>query len=137
MHYGKFWNTDPTFFEELLFDLGFKKKDRGSLFQFGIIFSILMLGMLIYEPITFTNMFDSTMLKSVGKYSFGMYLLHMELRQLELRSMFRTNTEFFLAFIFLSYICGVVFYYLVENPLMNLASMLCKKLNSHRLFKLS
>jgi peptidoglycan/LPS O-acetylase OafA/YrhL len=73
--------------------------------------------------------------KKCGLYSFGIYLLHME--SFAAVSYLRNNKfvsqsalEIVILDIFICYIYGIVFYYVIENPAMNIGNYLIKKINN-------
>ena len=129
-NYGKFWADYKIFTDYIFVWLGLKPRRLFSNFDFGSVFSIYLLMMLITGPNSFTNVFaKSAVLLSVGKYSYGMYLYHVKLYSLETFTYVKSVLEYLIFFFTLVYICGVLFYYFVENPLMNLANYVCKKID--------
>jgi peptidoglycan/LPS O-acetylase OafA/YrhL len=74
------------------------------------------------------------LLTSFGKYSFGIYLFHPMCCLINKVIEPKTDIELLLVVIFLSYMCGVVFFYVVENPLINYASKLCKRVSNSAYF---
>jgi peptidoglycan/LPS O-acetylase OafA/YrhL len=80
---------------------------------------------------------ENRFLTSLGKYSFGFYLFHPMCCLVDKVIFPKTNIELLLVVIFLSYICGAVFFYLVENPLINYASFVCKRVSAMAYFQRS
>ena len=89
-------------------------------------FAIILLLMLISAPNKFTDLFaKNKILVSFGKYSFGMYLLHKYVvTQVikRLTGLIFSQLEMMIIMVFSAYLCGVIFYHLIENPLMKVAN---------------
>jgi peptidoglycan/LPS O-acetylase OafA/YrhL len=76
---------------------------------------------------------ESIVFKSCGKYSFGIYLFHpMCIKLLEFSVKTKTVFEKLVLIMLLSYLVGFLFFYLIENPLINVANLLCKKISLNR-----
>lgn len=99
----------------------------------GLYWSIFLFMMLIGEPTNhLTCLFaNSPLLKSFGKYSFGIYLIHpMFIRLVRLYYFPHTDVERLLLVIGSSYVSGVLWFYIVENPLINTANRVCKYIDA-------
>ena len=131
-HYNEYWKSYALHTDQMMLWMGLKPRRLINYVKLGIVFSFVLLAMLIVEPIAFTNIFaKSSFLRSVGKYSFGIYLIHWKLIPLKLNTYVKTDLEFLIFLNIVSYLCGFVFFYLVENPLMNLANYLCRKVDTY------
>jgi len=77
----------------------------------------------------FSNIFNSSLLKYSGKYSFGIYLSHMEGLKYSVR-FFEKYSNIKLEIIINSciacYFIGIIFYYLIEEPCIKLANKICR-----------
>ena len=101
-----------------------------------VFWSLTLFLCLLGAPNKVTRFFaNSDFLCSCGKYSFGMYLFNagsiMFMREFE----FGTEIEYTMACVGFAYVVGVVWFYAVENPMMNVANLLCKKLESYEYFE--
>ncbi|CAF0927553.1 unnamed protein product [Brachionus calyciflorus] len=97
----------------------------------GIKFSILLFCMLIGAPNDFTRVFGQNfLLKKIGKFSFGVYLWHPMAITLILRNYkFERRISAFSCVLMLTQLCAVLFYFLVENPMMKLGNILIQKVH--------
>jgi peptidoglycan/LPS O-acetylase OafA/YrhL len=102
------------------------------LFKAALHLAIIYLLMLIGDCNFFTNIFKNSFLKLAGKFSFGIYLLHpmclIEVNRYSSRYFVYKNEQLLFAF-FVSFLMGALFFYLIEQPLMNMAKKLCQKLD--------
>lgn len=77
----------------------------------------------------FSNIFNSSLLKYSGKYSFGIYLSHMEGLKYSVR-FFEKYSKIKLEIVINSciacYFIGIIFYYLIEEPCIKLANRICR-----------
>ena len=93
--------------------------------------------MLIGAPNFFTNIFETTILRTAGKFSFGIYLYHpmciAMLKKYQL-SKLKYEAEIYLYSIGFSFCAGALFFYFVENIMIKLANLLCKYLSSLGIF---
>lgn len=94
----------------------------------GFYWSIFLFFFLVGEPNSLTRMFaSSSILKNFGKYSFGIYLIHSMFIPIVKENYFpRTDFERLLAVTVMAYLSGVIWFHVVENPLINLANRVCK-----------
>lgn len=109
-----------------------------------VYWSFFVFLMLVGAPNYITNIFNISFLKKCGKYSFGMYLFHPACLQLVhclypfiprcTKRDLKTDVEVLVAVVFLSYFVGYLFFNFIENNLINLANVLCKKVENIRLF---
>ena len=94
--------------------------------------AIIYLFMLIGDCNFFTNIFKNSFLKLAGKFSFGIYLFHpmclTEVNTFFGRYFVYINEKLLFAF-FVSFLIGALFFYLIEQPLINIAKKLCQKLD--------
>ncbi|CAF1095127.1 unnamed protein product [Brachionus calyciflorus] len=95
----------------------------------GIKFSILLFFMLIGAPNDFTRVFGQNfLLKKIGKFSFGVYLWHPMAITLILRNYrFERRISALACVLMLTQLSAVLFYFLVENPMMKLGNILIQK----------
>lgn len=101
------------------------------------IWSLVIFLMVIGHPNTLTRQFSrSEFLKSAGKYSFGIYLLHPIPIVLRTNPQFytRTQTEFLIVIVLISYASGYLFFNFVENNLIIMADFVCLKVKSLKYF---
>ena len=133
-HYSMFWKDHSLPTDQIAIWLGLKPFRLIDHMNAGITSSFLLILMLLTAPTTFTDMFaKSSILTSYGKYSYGIYLWHIEtlFKVVRKKSYFKSDGfEVLLLEVSLAYLYGFCFYYLVENPLMNIANFLSKKLDS-------
>ena len=101
-----------------------------------------LLGMLLFAPNRFTNVFRTRFLKQMGKFNFGCYLWHVHAiyiikdcmpKTLLNNSLFGLNLnnelhKVILIFV-LSYWFGKFYYYLVELHSMKMSMFFCRKLS--------
>jgi peptidoglycan/LPS O-acetylase OafA/YrhL len=77
----------------------------------------------------FSNIFNSSLLKYSGKYSFGIYLSHMEGLKYSYR-FFEKYSNIKLEIVINSciacYFIGIIFFYLIEDPCIKLANKICR-----------
>ena len=98
-----------------------------------------MLLMTISAPNEFTKIFsESRILKMFGKYSFGMYILHPQIQgkfsawSFKLRS--EGETEYLILTTAVGLCAKMLFFHLIETPLMNLAEYLGDRVERLELF---
>lgn len=98
----------------------------------GFYWAIFLFLMLIGHPNYLTSIFaESNVLKNFGKYSFGIYLLHPMFIKIFTHSYHAdTGIEPLILIIACSYVAGVLFFYVLEDFLINLAYKLCKIIDS-------
>ncbi len=102
-------------------------------FSYGVYWSIYILILLFDGQSSFTEIINLSIFKKFGKYSFGVYLLHLQgfgLIQYLIDEKLIRKLDFMVLVLELciSYSFGILFYYLLENPLMKLANSLCEKI---------
>jgi peptidoglycan/LPS O-acetylase OafA/YrhL len=96
-----------------------------SLWWTGVLFV-----MLIGSPNFFNNLFETIMLRTVGKFSFGIYLYHpmcIDLAQKYIK--IKYGYEHYFNVIGLSFLVGFLFFYCVENKMIRKANDFCKKID--------
>lgn len=100
----------------------------------GVYWTVFLFLMLVGSPTYLTTFFsESSILKSCGKYSFGIYLLHPIFTNLVAHDTFYTprtsGFERIVQALVGSYFVAVLFFYFLENVLMNIAIDLCKAID--------
>jgi len=103
---------------------------------------LLFIVSLIGAPNNITNILESDFLTKLGKYSFGIYLWHIiciDIVNYYNKLIFGSvnklcDTEKFLVLFCCSYFSGFLFFHLIENPCVKLATHLCQKLSSLKFF---
>lgn len=104
---------------------------------------VLFFLVLIGAPNFFSNFLNNSFLRKLGKYSFGIYLFHplcIDLVRFELNNYLKQRTsafflgtvlgtEVFLLIFIHSYICGMIFFHLIENPCINFGFKVCAKVS--------
>ena len=104
---------------------------RVSLWWTGVLFV-----MLIGAPNFFNNLFEATILRTIGKFSFGIYLYHpMCITLVKTHVKTKFDYEIFFHVALLSFLVGLVFFYLIENVMIKTANNLCKKISSLKFFQ--
>ena len=101
----------------------------------GMYWNLVLYLALISEPNIFTKLFEqSRFLKLSGRFSFGIYLYHPVsmcfVRQIVTKSIVEKMCLFAIG----SFCIGYLHFYLLENPLMNVAQQICKKLATMHVF---
>ncbi len=98
---------------------------------------VVLLSMVFGAPNYFTNIYNNSVLRSFGKYSFGIYLLqYIVLKPLSVyRFYFETYIGPLILSLVMCYMSGLIWFYLVENVLMNTANSLCVKLSTVKFFQ--
>lgn len=105
---------------------------------------LLFILVLIGAPNFITEFLENKILQNLGKYSFGIYLWHvmcidivnyeskmfLENKQSRYYLGRLSNTEKFMMLFLHSYICGWLFFNLIESPLMRIANFLCEKISN-------
>ncbi len=94
--------------------------------------------MLVGSPNFFTNIFEMTILRTVGKFSFGIYLYHpmcIDYLKKNILRKLKYQEEIFLYSIGLSFCAGAVFFYCLENLMIKLANSICRMLSSLKIFQ--
>ena len=127
--YGIKWSS--TYFTTLPFF------QEGCQFKFSIYWSIFIFVILLDKRSMFKDFLNFSFLKKSGKYSFGIYLLHVEIYGiidfLKVNNLIgKTFIETLIAEIFLVYYFSKLFFYLIENPGMNIGNLLIKKIPAVR-----
>jgi peptidoglycan/LPS O-acetylase OafA/YrhL len=94
-------------------------------------------ALLAIAPNFFTNMFNNEFLVTYGKYGYGVYLFHIGVLRvlLKYKYLFKTSLEPLILSLVFSHFTGVVWYHIVENPLMNIGNILAKKLETLEYFQ--
>jgi peptidoglycan/LPS O-acetylase OafA/YrhL len=102
---------------------------------YAIYWSLFIFIILNHDRSLVLDFLNFSFFKKCGLYSFGIYLLHME--SFAAVSYLRNNKfvsqsalEIVILDIFICYIYGIVFYYVIENPAMNIGNYLIKKINN-------
>ncbi len=88
-------------------------------------------------PNFFTNFFTNNFLMYAGKFSYGIYLLHMmciKIVILYLKETAKLEAQLLFYVIGFSFACGFLFFYLLENNLINLAHKICRCISSKKYF---
>lgn len=136
-HYNTKWN-----FHTLTMDIYFRHLSGRAMFrlshyvQAGVTFSYIFLLMVFTAPTAYTNLFkESKVFNAFGKYSYGTYLIHLLVVHYIVERRFYTDFETIVVICLCSLACGFLFYYVVENPLMNIASILCRKISQLEFFQ--
>lgn len=115
-------------YENLHFD-SFRFRSRAAIF-----WSSVLLLTLLNDKCTIANTYRLfRFLRNMGKYSYSIYLFHFGLLNvigLSILSKWLNWFEFALVSVFIIYCVGKVLFYLIERPLIDLASYFCKKLDS-------
>ncbi|CAF0866565.1 unnamed protein product [Brachionus calyciflorus] len=98
----------------------------------GVKFANLLFLMLIGAPNCFTKIFGSNYaLEMYGKYSFGVYLWHPSCIYIVVNLGIKTRGLGVWYYLPLLITFGVLFYYLIENPLMKLGNVLISKIDNY------
>ena len=91
--------------------------------------------LLLQKDSIFGYFINSPIFRICGKYSFGMYLLHMEglalaraIRSVNFLS--QSLLEAYLLVIIIAFFYGMIFYYLIERPLMNFGNILIRSVET-------
>ena len=104
--------------------------------NYGIYWNIFLALLLILDKETFFGSFiNLPIFRVCGKFSFGMYLLHMEgfaivhkIRDANIMS--QSLLETYILELTISILYGMVFYYLIERPLLNIGNILISRINN-------
>jgi peptidoglycan/LPS O-acetylase OafA/YrhL len=108
-------------------------------FLSGLYWTIVIALMLIGAPNFFTNLFNFKYLKYGGKFSFGIYLLHSMcvyyVEEIFHNKLKRYSWEIVICIVISSYICGFLFFYLIENLLMKLSNHLINWISKLEYFR--
>lgn len=105
-------------------------------FRISIWWTIVIYVMLIGSPNFFNNLFETTLLRSIGKYSFGVYLFHpmcIEFARKTIKTKFPYEYYFYVTG--LSFCVGFLFYHFIENKMIKKARDICNKLSSQQIFQ--
>ena len=96
-----------------------------------VYWSISLLLTLLSAPNSLSKFFNlSSILKSVGKYSFSFYLIHTSVAYWVRKYYFYYSPlNMFLIFLSITYVISFFSFYLIENPLIRFANYLCEKLD--------
>lgn len=118
--FSPYYNKNSNFFKDL--------------YPAGYTCSILIFLMLIGKPNFYTKLFSKNyFLKLFGKYSFGVYLWHpMCINILKLYE-FEKRLDAVGVVLSLSLLCGLIFYFLIENPLMKIGIYFNNKINKENI----
>jgi peptidoglycan/LPS O-acetylase OafA/YrhL len=128
LFFSGFWRFSEYFVSDLNFFY--------SLYDSSLQYGLLLFLLLIFKPNFFTRAFsENYLLKTAGKYSFGIYLFHPTAMLIKSvyydkardRKPQATTVELLIVTLFLAYLCGWTFFYVVENPMMK-ASIFINKL---------
>lgn len=98
-----------------------------------VYWSVTMFICLLSAPANKVTRFFATsdILCTCGKYSFGMYLFNSgSISFIYDNFKFGTEVEYTMACVLFACVVGFVWFYVVENPLMNLANLICKRIDS-------
>ena len=100
--------------------------------QSGVLMSCAFVAAYFTAPNGFTNWFrDSSLLKYFGKYGYSVYLFHgLAIVCAVQLGEFNTNMEAILAVFLFTFLFGFIYYYLVENPFMNIGTILAAKVDN-------
>lgn len=105
-------------------------------FKINLWWTCVLFIMLIGSPNFFNNLFELKILRSIGKFSFGIYLYHpMCIDLIKEIVLIKFSYEYYFYATGLSYCVGFVFFYCIENIMINQANYLCKLLSSIDYFK--
>ncbi len=99
--------------------------------RISMIWSFALLVLIISSPncvTTFLN--ENYWLKTSGKYSFGIYLHHFWPFALTKVFDFKYSFQYTLIIVPTCYFIGMLFYYLVENQLMKISRIVCRRINA-------
>ena len=102
-------------------------------FKYSIYWSFFILNLIFAESNHFTDFINLPILKNFGKYSFGIYLYHYEgfrvINFLKFNNYIsNSNIEIIIIELFVSYLYGMIFFYLIEQSSMNFGNYLIKKI---------
>jgi peptidoglycan/LPS O-acetylase OafA/YrhL len=104
--------------------------------RISIYWTAVLFFMLIGSPNFFNNLFETTVLRKIGKFSFGIYLYHPMCIVLSQKYFkIKYGYEHYWIVLGLSFIAGFLFFHCVENIFMKLANFLCMKLSNLKIFK--
>ena len=99
--------------------------------KYSIYWSLFILHILFTESSHFKDLINFQLLKKFGKYSFGIYLFHYEgfrvVNFFKINNFInKSNIEIIIVELFVSYFYGMIFFYLIENPSINIGNNLIK-----------
>ena len=138
-HYSWYWKDHALLTDQLFTWLEFKPYRLIDHVNAGVPSAFLLILMLLTAPTSFTNMFArSSVLNAYGKFSFGIYLGHIKVlaHVADVKAYFKSDgLEILLVECIFAYLYGFCFFYAVENPLMNTANLLSKKVEAFNCFK--
>jgi peptidoglycan/LPS O-acetylase OafA/YrhL len=101
--------------------------------SYGIYWAIYIFILLLDGSSCFNEIINLSIFKKFGKYSFGIYLFHKEgfyfvNYLIQEKLIHKIGLVILFNELFTSFIFGIIFYFLVENPLMKLSNYLIEKI---------
>jgi peptidoglycan/LPS O-acetylase OafA/YrhL len=126
----------------VLFNFQFRSSVIQNQFQGAVLASLMIFAMLFAD--TFgpaSAFFNNDFLRSCGKYSFGIYLFHPMVIEIYIRlvSVYPLKATFLFdlaaAVFSVTYLVGLLWFHLLEDRLIKLASKCCKRIEAFSLFR--
>ena len=101
-------------------------------YKYSVYWACFIILLLLHQKSLFSFIINLFIFKRFGKYSFGIYLFHFEalnvIYSIEKTKIMEYRPVIMIIELFSAFLFGMIFFYLIENPLMNLGNLIIRYL---------
>jgi peptidoglycan/LPS O-acetylase OafA/YrhL len=99
-------------------------------YKYSVYWSCFIILLLLHQKSLFSVLINLSIFKKFGQFSFGVYLLHYEMLNVvywfENTVVLKYPIMIIILELIVSFTAGMIFFYLIENPMMNIGNLIIK-----------